>query len=88
MFVHPEQVAIAAKRHPEIVRARLVVTNPDSNDLMTLHCEVGQARAENLEKTIAESIRDVTKLRAEVSLVAVGSLPNDGKVIEDARKYD
>jgi phenylacetate-CoA ligase len=88
MFVHPEQVALVAKRHPEIGRARLVVTNPDSSDLMTLHCEVDLARGENLEKRIAESVRDITKLRAEVRLVEIGSLPNDGKVIEDSRKYD
>ena len=41
-----------------------------------------------LEGAIAESIRDITKLRGEVSFVAPGSLANDGKVIEDARKYD
>ncbi|MCF8178368.1 MAG: AMP-binding protein [Sulfuritalea sp.] len=88
MFVHPEQVASVVKRHPEIDRARLVVTNPDSNDLMTLSCEVGSKRGESLERAIADSIRDVTKLRAEVRLVDVGSLANDGKVIEDRRKYD
>ncbi|MCX7147906.1 MAG: AMP-binding protein [Rhodocyclales bacterium] len=88
MFVHPEQVAAVVKRHPEIARARLVVTNPDSTDLMTLTCEVGPGHSENLPGNIAGSIRDTTKLRAEVRLVAVGSLPNDGKVIEDSRKYD
>jgi phenylacetate-CoA ligase len=88
MFVHPEQVALVARRHPEIGRARLVVTNPDSSDLMTLNCEVGDVRSENLQGNIADSIRDVTKLRAEVRLVAIGSLPNDGKVIEDSRKFD
>ena len=88
MFVHPEQVALVVKRHPEVGRARLVVTNPDSTDLMTLNCEVGVTRGDGLEAKIAESVRDVTKLRAEVCLVAVGSLPNDGKVIEDSRKYD
>jgi phenylacetate-CoA ligase len=87
MFVHPEQVAAVVKRHPEIARARLVVTNPDSTDLMILNCEVAAPGAE-LEKAIADSVRDVTKLRAEVKLVAAGSLANDGKVIEDARKYD
>ncbi|MEI8164158.1 MAG: AMP-binding protein [Betaproteobacteria bacterium] len=87
MFVHPEQVATIVKRHPEIVRARLVVTNPDSTDLMTLNCEAGAAGGD-LEKSIADTVRDVTKLRAEVRLVAAGSLANDGKVIEDARKYD
>jgi phenylacetate-CoA ligase len=88
MFVHPEQVDLVTKRHPEIGRARLVVTNPESSDLMTLHCEVGSTRGEGLKMKIADSIRDVTKLRAEIRLVPVGSLPNDGKVIEDSRKYD
>jgi phenylacetate-CoA ligase len=87
MFVHPEQVAAVVKRHPEIAKARLVVTNPDSTDQMTLNCEVA-APAADLEKAIADSVRDITKLRAEVKVVAVGSLANDGKVIEDARKYD
>ena len=87
MFVHPEQVATVAKRHPEITRARLVVTNADGNDLMTLHCET-KAGGEALAKAVADSVRDVTKLRGEVVFVAPGSLANDGKVIEDARKYD
>jgi phenylacetate-CoA ligase len=86
MFVHPEQVAAVLKRHPEIGRARLVVTNPDGNDLMTLHCEAGGQ--EGLAVAVAASIRDITKLRGEVALVPPGSLANDGKVIEDARKYD
>jgi phenylacetate-CoA ligase len=87
MFVHPEQVAAVVKRHPEIVRARLVVTNPDSTDQMILNCEAGTSDGA-LAAAIAETVREVTKLRADVSLVAVGSLPNDGKVIEDSRKYD
>ncbi len=87
MFVHPEQVAAVVKRHPGIARARLVVTNPDSTDRMTLNCEVGTVEA-GMEAAIADSVRDITKLRADIRLVAVGSLPNDGKVIEDSRKYD
>jgi phenylacetate-CoA ligase len=86
MFVHPEQVAAVLKRHPEIDRARLVVTNPDGTDVMTLHCEAMAADAAG--KAIADSIRDVTKLRGEVAFAARGSLPNDGKVISDERKYD
>lgn len=84
MFVHPEQVDAIVKRHPEIRRARLVVTNPDSVDAMTLQCESGADPA--LAATIAESLRELTKLRGEVVFVA--SLPNDGKVISDERKYD
>ncbi|MCX7176340.1 MAG: AMP-binding protein [Proteobacteria bacterium] len=88
MFVHPEQVAAVVKRHAEILKARLVVTNPDTSDSMTLRCEVPAATSKDLATAIAASIRDITKLRGEVELVAGGSLPNDGKVIEDARKYD
>ena len=84
MFVHPEQIAAVVKRHPIITRARLVVTNPDSIDSMTLHCEGTGDVA--LAGAIADSLRELTKLRGEVAFVA--SLPNDGKVISDERKYD
>ncbi|MFH1873315.1 MAG: AMP-binding protein [Pseudomonadota bacterium] len=86
MFVHPEQVAAVVKRHPEIARARLVVTNPDSSDVMTLRCEA--TASDGLASAIGESVRELTKLRGVVELVAAGSLPNDGKVIADERKYD
>ncbi len=88
MFVHPSQVADIARRHPEILKARLVITGEMANDVMTLHCEVADPAAmASQAAAIVESIRDVTKLRGEVRLVAAGSLPNDGKVIEDARSY-
>lgn len=87
MFVHPSQVAEVAKRHPAILKARLVVSGEMANDVMTLHCEVEQAASVSAD-LIVDTIRDVTKLRGEVKLVPPGSLPNDGKVIEDARKYE
>jgi phenylacetate-CoA ligase len=88
MFVHPSQVADILKRHPQILKGRLVVSGEMGNDQMTLHCEVADLNsASNDAETIIASIRDVTKLRGEVKLVAAGSLPNDGKVIEDARSY-
>jgi phenylacetate-CoA ligase len=86
MFVHPEQVADIARRHPEIARLRLVVDNPDGQDRMVLHCEVA-AGAEALDSAIVSSLREVTKLRGEVAFAVPGSLPNDGKVIEDSRVY-
>jgi len=86
MFVTPKQVDEVVKRHREIVRARLVVSGDPGSDQMMLKCEVKEA-SENLKSAIVASIRDVTKLRGEVELVAPGSLPNDGKVIEDLRKY-
>ena len=86
MFVTPKQVSDIVRRHPEIARARLVVSGPAGSDEMRLHCEV-TTRPEGLEAAIAASIREVTKLRGEIELVAPGTLPNDGKVIEDTRKY-
>ena len=86
MFVHPGQVADVARRHPEVLKARLVVEGEMANDRMTLKIEVASA-PEGLASAVANSVRDVTKLRAEVLLAAPGSLPNDGKVIEDARSY-
>lgn len=88
MFVHPSQIADIAKRHPIIRKARLVVSGEMANDEMTLHCEVDHPDAALSEvDAIIASIRDVTKLRGNVKLQAIGSLPNDGKVIEDARSY-
>ncbi len=87
MFVHPSQVAEVARRHPEIRRARVVVDQADGQDRMTLHCEVEAASA-GLADAIVATLREVTKLRGEVRLRKPDELANDGKVIEDARKYD
>jgi len=86
MFVHPKQVDDIAKRFAEVTRARLVVSGEMANDNMTLRVEVANA-PEGLAARIGEAIRDVTKLRGQVELLPVGSLPNDGKIIEDARSY-
>ena len=86
MFVHPGQVAEVVKRFPEISRARLVVSGEMANDQMLLKVETATHNSDIQEK-IAAAIRDITKLRSEVQLLQIGSLPNDGKVIEDARSY-
>ncbi|GAA4021121.1 phenylacetate--CoA ligase family protein [Actimicrobium antarcticum] len=87
MFVHPSQVADIVRRFPAVVKARLVVTGEMANDVMTLHCEVPMPDAA-LSAGLVDAIRDVTKLRGEVALVGLGTLANDGKVIEDARRYE
>lgn len=87
MFVHPGQVADIVKRHPEIAKARLIVTGRTGDDVMTLHCETAE-NGDALVDAVAASLQTVTKLRGSVELVAQGSLANDGKVIEDARSYD
>jgi phenylacetate-CoA ligase len=86
MFVHPSQVAAIVARHAEIAKARLVVDNPDQADRMTLHVEARAGLAVPVEAVVA-TIRDVTKLRGEVRVCGAGELPNDGKVIDDARRY-
>lgn len=86
MFVTPKQVNEIARRHREILRARLVVSGEAGADQMTLKCEARE-RPAGLAEAIVATIRDVTKLRGDVELVEPGSLPNDGKVIEDLRRY-
>ena len=85
LFVHPSQIADILRRHPAIARARLVVDNPEGNDRMTLHCEMRHGAA--LPGDLAETIREVTNLRGDATIRDTASLPNDGKVIDDIRKY-
>ena len=84
MFVRPEQVADFVARHPEVARARVVATREGEMDAMTVQVETDAGDAALYEK----SVMDVLKLRGRIELFSRGSLPNDGKVIEDRRKYD
>ena len=89
MFVHPSQIAAIEKMHSEIVRSRLIVDADErKSDRMTLHCELRSAGSAGVAQAIGATIRDVCNLRAEVQLVPLGTLPNDGKVIDDQRKYE
>jgi len=84
MFVHPQQIAEVVKRHPEVLRARLVVDRDASNDVMTLRCESLDADPD----AIAATMHSLLKLKGNVAIVGPGSLPNDGKVIDDIRTYE
>lgn len=86
MFVDPKQVAEIVGRHPEIDKARLVVSRDGAQDDMTL-LVLPAAGATIDEAAIATSIRDVTKLKGSVKTADVSELPNDGKVIADDRDY-
>ena len=89
MFVHPSQVNEVVKRHREILRARLSVTHDaDRNDVMTLAIEVDGTPGNGFVEAVATSVREICKLRGDIALKLPGTLPNDGKVIEDLRKYD
>ncbi|RMX03500.1 phenylacetate--CoA ligase family protein [Corticibacter populi] len=84
MFVHPGQIAEIARRFPQVGKARLVVSGEMASDRMELQVETLETGG-GLAVQIAEVIREVTKLRGEVRMVPPGTLPNDGKVIEDVR---
>jgi phenylacetate-CoA ligase len=89
MFIHPSQVDAVVKRYTEISKARVSVTHdPERNDVMTLLCEVDGLPPAGLEARITDAVREVCKLRAKVTFHRLGDLPNDGKVIDDLRKYD
>ena len=84
MFVRPEQVAALVARHPEVARARVIATRDGAQDAMLVRVEAEAADAE----AVGASVQALLKLRGEVEIVPPGSLPNDGKVIDDQRKYD
>ncbi len=84
MFVRPEQVAELVARHAEIARARVIATREGEADAMTVMIEAEGGDAATFEA----SVREILKLRGTVQIVAPGSLPNDGLVIEDRRSYD
>ncbi len=87
MFIHPEQVDRVIKRHSEIHKARLIVDWVNESDQITLQYEA-ETTSPDLDKAIAESIRDICKVRGETEHLPRNTLPNDGKVIDDIRKYD
>lgn len=83
MFVRPEQVAALVARLEGITRARVIATREAEMDVMSVQLE-GVGNAADFEQFVMESL----KLRGVVSVVAPGSLPRDGVVIEDQRSYD
>jgi phenylacetate-CoA ligase len=82
MFVHPVHLGEIVARHPAIRRARLVIERPESADVMILMIET---EAPDEAAAVAATAQSITKLRAAVSCVALGSLPADGKLIDDRR---
>ena len=86
MFVHPESIAEVARRHPGVGRLRLVVGRTGEQDSMLLRVEAPGPEG-GLARKVADTVQAVTKLRADIEIVPMGSLPNDGKVIADERTY-
>lgn len=88
MFVRPSQVAEVLRRHPQVLKGRLVVERINDLDSMTLHCEITSDVPHGLEAAVVDTLRQVCNLRGEVVFVPAGSLANDGKVIDDLRPID
>ena len=84
MFVRPEQVAALVAQHEEIEKARVIASREGEADVMTVQIET----AGEDKDAYARSVADLLKLKGRVELVAPGSLPRDGLVIEDTRSYD
>jgi phenylacetate-CoA ligase len=84
MFVYPSQIAKVAALHESLGKTRLVVTRRDNLDVMTLECETSEV-GERLAAAVKTSLKTVIGLNGDVSLVTPGTLPNDGKVIDDQR---
>ena len=87
MFVRPEQVAELVARHPEIVRARVIASREQERDALTVRVESTE-RSAGFIAAVEASVQATLKMRGTVEATAPGSLPNDGKVIEDIRSYD
>jgi phenylacetate-CoA ligase len=85
MFVRPEQVAEIVQRLQLVMKARVTVTREGEQDAFSLAVEAPPV--EGLEAQVADLARDVLKLTGSVQVVPIGSLPNDGKVIDDQRTY-
>ena len=83
MFVRPEQVAEIVERHAEVMKARIVVTRSNEADVFTMKLETEADEAGRYESTVQE----ILKLRGRIETCAPGTLPNDGKVIDDQRSY-
>lgn len=81
MFVHPAQVAEVLKRHG-LAKGRLTVEKDGDIDMAILTVETADP---SLSGAVTETFQALCKLRASVLTVAPGSLPNDGKVIDDQR---
>jgi phenylacetate-CoA ligase len=87
MFVRPTQMEQIRAAHGEILKLRLVVTSVDHRDQFSVACET-ETQDPALAEKIAETVRKIINLSAPIELVTPGSLPSDGKVIEDARSYE
>ena len=83
MFIRPEQVAEFCAKYPEILRIRIEITRSKDSDHLIARIETDGTP----QRDYRSALRETLKLRTDVEMCAPGSLPNDGKVIDDQRSY-
>jgi phenylacetate-CoA ligase len=90
MFVHPEQVAQIEKKVPGVAALQVVITREGHDDRMVIHAllAAGVSPSDALKGQIAETAREVTRLRGEVVFAGGAELPDKDKKIVDKRKWD
>jgi phenylacetate-CoA ligase len=89
MFIHPRQADEVAARVPGLGRWQVVVGREGHQDTLTFRVELGAGTsAEAVRPALAEAIREVMKLRAEVDVVPAGTVPEGAKKIADERRWE
>jgi len=90
MFVHPGGVQQVAQKFPQVLACKLVVTREAHKDLMTLVCELEDASGDNqaLKGELEHTMKEVLRVSGQVDFAPAGSLPKDGKIIDDQRVWD
>ena len=86
MFVRPEQIARLVEQNPEVVKARATISRVEQRDALVIHVETSNGTVN--ESRLKDSVRELLKLKSDIVVVPVGTLPNDGKVIDDQRDYE
>jgi phenylacetate-CoA ligase len=90
MFVHPEQVLQLEKKVPEVSAVQLVISRTGHEDRMGIRAILGTGAfpSDALREKIAETARELTRLRGEVVFVQEAEMTEREKKILDTRKWD
>ena len=80
----PSQVMDIGARHAAVNRLRLVLRHENAREALLLRAEAPRDSA-GLAHELGASLKDVTGFDGAVEIVALGALPDDGKLIVDER---
>ncbi len=88
LFIHPHDLDRAMARHPEVARYQAVVTRSGHHDELTVRVEANSVDRDRLATAVAESIRDVLRLRVVVEVSPAGTLRESDKKLLDQRTWE